>query len=107
MFSTVSRTVIGTIGTALFAGTCLFAATAPAAAQDAPRAKTVAYSDLNLSSSEGRQALDRRIKQAARSVCFNGSGDLAARSAEARCVRVAVEGAVAKVALATAAANAG
>lgn len=111
MFATanesVSRTVIGTIGTALFAGVCLLAATAPAAAQEAPRAKAVSYSDLNLSNAQGREALDMRIKQAARNVCENGSDDVRARTEEARCVRGAIEGAKSKMAVTTVAAHQG
>nr|WP_310524184.1 UrcA family protein [Polymorphobacter sp.] len=111
MFATanesVSRTIIGTIGTALFAGACLLAATAPAAAQDAPRAQTVSYSDLNLSNSHGREALTLRIKQAARNVCETGLDDVRARTEEARCVRAAVDGAASKMAVTTAAADRG
>ena len=111
MFATanqsVSRTLIGTIGTALFAGACLLAATAPAVAQDAPRARTVSYSDLNLSSAQGREALTLRIKQAARTVCDTGLDDVSARTEEARCIRAAIDGAKAKMAVTTAAADEG
>jgi UrcA family protein len=95
---TVSRAVIGTFGTALCAGICLIGATAPAAAAEAPRAQLVRYSDLNLASAAGREALALRIRHAARNVCETGSHDLGARSAQARCIRTAVDGAVAKMA---------
>jgi UrcA family protein len=111
MFATanesVSRTIIGTIGTALFAGVCLLAATAPAAAQEVPRARTVSYSDLNLSTAQGQEALKLRIKQAARSVCENGLDDVAGVTQEARCIRAAVDGAVSKMAVTAAAADEG
>lgn len=102
MFAIVSdtavRTVLGTIGTAVFAGACLLAATAPANAAEAPRAQAVSYSDLNLSSAQGREALELRIKQAARNVCFTGSDDVRAKTEEARCVRSAVDGATSRMA---------
>ena len=97
----VSRTVIGTVGTAIFASICLLAATSPAAAgpvADAPRATSVRYSDLNLATTQGRDTLSSRIRGAARSVCSTGSSDIRSRSEEARCTRSAVEGAHAKLA---------
>lgn len=91
-FTTAStaRTVIGTIGTVFCAGLCLLTATAPAAAAEAPRAQLVSVADLNLAHPQGRNALDARIRQAARTVCDNGSGDLRARAEAARCVRAAI-----------------
>lgn len=96
---TVSRAIIGTVGTTLCAGLCLFAAAAPAAAAnaDAPRAITVGYSDLNLSTTQGRTALSFRVHSAARSVCTTGSNDIASLAAETRCVRNAVKGAQSKM----------
>ena len=94
---TTQRTVLGTVGTLIFAGACLFGAVAPAKAAEAPRAQVVSYSDLDLSHVQGRNALDGRIKQAARSVCATGSADLRSRSEEARCIRNAVNAAGPKV----------
>ena len=50
----------------------------------------VSHIDLNLANDQGRDALDTRIKSAARSVCATGSGDVRARRDEARCVREAI-----------------
>ncbi|MFZ4690027.1 MAG: UrcA family protein [Polymorphobacter sp.] len=97
MFTTNAlRTVLGTLGTVIGAGVCLMAATAPAQAAGAPRATTVSYNDLNMASSQGRGALDMRIKQAARSVCENGTNDVRGLTDEARCVRTAVASAQAR-----------
>ncbi|MFZ4688826.1 MAG: UrcA family protein [Polymorphobacter sp.] len=90
---TALRTVLGTFGTVIGAGLCLFGATAPAAAADAPRVTKVSTSDLNLNHVAGRNAFDNRVKLAARSVCANGSGDLRARVEEARCIDAAVSAA--------------
>jgi UrcA family protein len=87
---TALRTVAAAFGTVIAAGICLAGAAAPAAAAEAPRVVTVSYSDLNLSSDAGRNAFDNRVKQAARSVCSIGSGDLRARADEARCIGAAI-----------------
>ena len=87
------RTVAGTIGTVIFAGACLFGATAPAVAAEAPRVSLVHYSDLNLASTQGRKTLDGRITSAARSVCSTGSNDLRSAIEENRCIKNAVEAA--------------
>lgn len=87
------RTVAGTVGTIIFAGACLFGATAPAVAAEAPRAAVVSYSDLNLATDEGKKALDGRISMAARSVCNTGSDDLRSIIEENRCIKGAVEAA--------------
>jgi UrcA family protein len=94
---TIVRATIGVFGTAFFAGLCLVGATAPANAAETPRITTVSYSDLNISSAKGREALDLRILQAARSVCTTGSNDTAARIQESRCVRDAVNAAQGKL----------
>ncbi len=88
--NTTLRTIFGTVGTVICAGVCLVAATAPAQAADAARMTTVSHIDLNLANDQGRDALDTRIKSAARSVCATGSGDVRARRDEARCVREAI-----------------
>jgi UrcA family protein len=94
MFATTAlRTVAGTVGTLIFAGACLFGATAPAVAAEAPAAVAVSYTDLNLASEKGRAALDTRIRQAARSVCFSGTRDLRSRTEEVRCYQNAVKSA--------------
>ena len=86
---TVTRTVIGTFGTALCASLCLLAATTPAQAGEVPQTRIVSTADLDLSNSHGRATLANRINQAARAVCNTGSGDLHARIDEARCTRAA------------------
>lgn len=90
--STALRTVLGTVGTIVFAGTCLIGATAPAVAAPAatPRTQVIAYGDLNLSSAQGREKFDFRIRRAAKTVCDNGSDDLRARTDENRCILRAV-----------------
>jgi UrcA family protein len=96
MFTTSAyavRTLVGAVGTVIFAGACLLGATAPAQAAEAPRTSVVSYSDLNLASDHGRTVLDARIKLAARNVCANGAGDLRSKADEARCTRTAVEAA--------------
>jgi UrcA family protein len=93
---TALRAVVGTFGTVICAGVCLLGATAPANAAEAPRAKIVSYSDLNLGSAQGRTALDMRIKNAAQAVCATGLNDVQGRTTEARCIRDAVNGAQAK-----------
>jgi UrcA family protein len=102
MFATANdsivRTVAGTIGTVVFASACLLAAAGPAAASEAPRASVVSYSDLDLAHAPGRNALEFRIKAAARNVCASGLDDVRGRTAEARCVRDAVNSAKRNVA---------
>lgn len=94
MFATTAlRTVACTVGTLIFAGACLFGATAPAMASEAPRAAKVSYTDLNLASDKGRAILDARIRQAARSVCFDGARDVRSRTEEVRCYQNAVKSA--------------
>ena len=61
----------------LFAAFAGIIAIAPAAASlSAPATHIVRYSDLDLTKEAGRATLDRRINQAARTVC--GSASLAA-----------------------------
>lgn len=100
MFTTANdfaRTAVATVGTLFFAGVCLVAAAAPAAAQPVAHTTTVAYGDLNLASATGRSALDSRINQAARNVCFNGARDVASQQSYARCVKAAKANAKAQV----------
>jgi len=63
------------------------------AGETAPRAPSVVvnYGDLDLQSAQGKQRLDSRLMQAARSVCPDDSSqDLATRLAGRRCVQQAV-----------------
>jgi UrcA family protein len=87
------RTVAGTVGTIIFAGACLFGATAPAVATEVPQTVAVSFTDLNLASESGRAVLDARIRQAARTVCFSGGRDVRSMTAEARCRHEAVKSA--------------
>ena len=108
MFTTApdfSRTAIAAVGTMIFAGICLFGATAPAAADPVAATQRIAYTDLNLASASGRDTLDARIAQAARSVCFTGSRDVAAQLAYGRCVKAASEQARAEAYVSSASAN--
>jgi len=94
MFATTAlRTVAGTIGTLIFAGACLFGATAPAVAAEPSRTVSVNYGDLNLASDKGRASLDARIRQAARSVCYVGARDIRSIAEETRCYNDAVKSA--------------
>ena len=95
--STLTRTVIGTLGTAFCAGICLVAATAPANAAEAPRTAKVHYADLDLGNKAGRATLDRRLFSAARSVCVSGDSGPDAAMAEAHCIHQALKAARAKV----------
>ena len=101
MFTTAStsfsNTVVAVIGTALFAGACLFGATGPAVAAPVTQTVSVSYTDLNLASTSGRKALDSRILHAARGVCENGGNDVRSLNAEARCINDAVAGAHSKL----------
>jgi UrcA family protein len=90
--STVARTVIGTAGMAFCAGICLVGATAPANAGTV-RTATVSYADLNVGRAQGRVVLDRRLHNAARSVCSSTQTGPAARIDESRCVRTALSNA--------------
>ncbi len=111
MFTTapasIVRTLVAASATAVFAGLCLFGATAPAAATTvaAHHSIVVAYGDLNLESRAGRKALDTRIVQAARSICRDGSREPAMRQASAACFEAAVNSARLKVLPTVASAN--
>lgn len=95
---TAARAAVGTVGTVLCAGICLFGATAPAQANPAePRSHAVRYADLNLSSAEGRATFDRRVRNAARLVCATGDAGLHSRTAERRCMREAVNNALPQI----------
>lgn len=93
--STIARAVLGTVGTAVCAGLCLVAATAPAnaavsASASGLRTTTVSYADLDLRSAPGRATLNHRIANAARAVCVSANTGPMARVEEGRCVRQAV-----------------
>ena len=111
MFTTapasIARTLVAASATAVFAGLCLFGAAAPAVAAPATDNASIAisYSDLDLNHRTGRKALDTRIVRAAKSVCFDGTRDLAARLAYTDCVKGAVTAARNQVMPAIASAN--
>ncbi len=70
----------------------LFAAAPAFAALTAERA--VATADLNLASARGRDALDKRLDHAARTICQVGqSRDLVSRMNSKRCYRAAISAA--------------
>lgn len=98
--SSVTRTIVGTLGMAFCAGVCLVGATAPAAADtvySTTRSKVVRYADLDLANAQGRAVLDRRIKVAAREVCTTNSTDPEMKIEEYRCLRHAIADAQPKV----------
>ena len=100
MFTTANdfaRTAIATVGTLFFAGVCLVAAAAPAAAAPVAHTTTVAYGDLNLANASGRSTLEQRISYAARSVCYNGTHDVASQLTYDRCVKAAKADAKAQI----------
>ena len=111
MFTTapasIVRTLVAASATALFAGICLFGATAPAAASPAADTASVAiaYGDLDLDNRAGRRALDTRIVQTAKSICYNGGREYAMRQAYAECVKTAVNSARNQIAPSVASAN--
>jgi UrcA family protein len=72
----------------------------PAAASDTivTKSKVVRFSDLNLSSNDGARTLYERINLAARTVCSGAdSGSPFGRSEYRKCIKKAVDDAVAKV----------
>lgn len=94
MFATNAfRTIASTVGTLIFAGACMFGATAPAVAAESPRTARVSYTDLNLASDKGRAMLDSRIRLAARSVCFDAARDVRSMTEASRCYRTAIKSA--------------
>ena len=105
--SNISTVVSG--GSVLLAlGLALAAPTAPAMAQDIPTVTAqmddvltarVPYGDLNLASSDGQKALDRRVFAATRKVCVYERGS-AAGLGERACRRDAYERAQPQIAAA-------
>ena len=96
MFATASftRTLVAATGAAIVASTFLFAAVAPASAQDVQvRTRTVSYADLDLAKPAGRATLDARIRAAARSVCSVNASNIVDRRAEIRCAKAAASAA--------------
>lgn len=91
--NTLNRNIAGTIGTLFFAGLCLAAAAAPAAAAtgETPRSAVVSYADLDLASQAGKKTLENRVRAAARTVCETGSQDAWSRSAKTECFRDAID----------------
>ncbi len=94
----LARTLAGLLGTMVFASICLLGATAAAYAEGregAGRRTLVHSADLDLSHEAGRRALHRRLLTAARSVCGEASSHHSAKAAEARCIREAMQDAMA------------
>lgn len=92
--------IVGSVAAALI---CLGAAAGPAKAQtayqdlEAPRTVEVSLAGVNLNSEKGRDALESRIRAAARTVCATGGHDVKSRTDETRCVRDAVAAATAPI----------
>lgn len=76
----ITRSTIFALALTLGAAPALAAPTS-----DAPTA-SVRIDDLNLSTEQGQQRLDVRIKKAARTVCYSGLRGLAAQAREAQCI---------------------
>lgn len=95
--STLTRNVFGAAGAVVIGLSCLAVAATPAAAntngQRVSVSKSVNYADLNLSSPEGRAALEARIKNAARQICATQGATLTARMDEYRCTKDALRSA--------------
>ena len=66
----------------------LLCTTTTAAAQDA-REKAVSYGDLDLTRDEGVARLERRVRSAVRSVCFDDERTLKAQVRERSCIKTA------------------
>lgn len=78
------------------AGLAALSITHPAAAQNATAStRTVSYADLDLSTAQGRVALDARVRSAARQVCEIGAASvsLAEQTADRACMARAVSSA--------------
>jgi UrcA family protein len=93
-----SRTLAGAASALLFATICIGGATAPATAAttmganaDGQRTMTVVYADLDLGSPAGRNALNSRIRDAARKVCANTAATPAETAYEYQCVAQAMK----------------
>lgn len=73
-------------------------AVSAAAATLQPRTARVSYADLDVASTAGRAALDRRIAVAARDVCrTNGFSDLATVRAANECIEGAIDDAMRQI----------
>lgn len=88
----VTRNLIGTAGTLLFAGLCIAGATAPANASIAyginatgHQVAKVSYADLDLNSKAGRDSLESRLRVASRQVCKSGAANPWAAAEEYHC----------------------
>ena len=93
----MNRTTIFLAAVAATAATISFPAFA---AETAPTAE-VHYSDLNLTSADGAQALKLRVSRAAKRVCTDNGDRTLAGAAEARkCARIALAKAMPQVELA-------
>lgn len=93
----MNKRIVAALASGLFSCALAF----PALADETPsqaRRVAVEYGDLDLQTAAGQQALDQRLRFAARSVCPDDSAaDLGTRIAGKRCVLRAVELAKANV----------
>lgn len=88
----ITRTLVGTAGTLMFAGLCIAGATAPANAQivygvnaTGHRVAQVSYADLDLGSKAGQARLENRLRTAAKQVCHGSATDPWAVAEEYKC----------------------
>jgi len=83
---------------AVVCGSATFNADAYATSRDDPRTVKVGYSDLNLTTRQGKSALMQRIHRAADSVCgAPGARDLRLAASYRNCVTSATNGALSQV----------
>ena len=93
----MTRTTIFLAALAATAATVSF----PAFAADMAPTTEVRYSDLNLTSTDGAQALKARVTRAAKRVCtVNGDQSLAGSAQARKCARIALAKAMPQVELA-------
>lgn len=90
------RTIVGVAGMLVCTAACFFAATAGAHPVDtSTRSQVVRIADLDLSTSQGRLVLDRRLKRAANEVCASSGVYTTFQDAtRSRCIREAMEAAL-------------
>ncbi len=76
-----------TTGLTMGSVSVIFADPAHASSQETIQSKIVRYGDLNLASEEGRVALDRRIRRAAKQVCSVAGAPIIPYSKTRKCVQ--------------------
>jgi UrcA family protein len=79
--------------TLILSASLALAAAVPAAAADRDDSAQVRIDDLDLANPSDQQRLDRRVSAAARRICATGARNLAAITAENRCIALALESA--------------